>query len=75
MVNLLGEPEHQGEAEYLGMNKILGVSGVYPHLYGKSDTKPYRKMGHVTVVNADIDIAKGVAKEVKDIIKIVSRAE
>lgn len=49
MVNLLGEPEHTGEAYYDGFDKILQEEGIHIHLYGKKITKPYRKMGHVTV--------------------------
>jgi 5-(carboxyamino)imidazole ribonucleotide synthase len=49
MVNLLGEKDHFGTVQYEGLTDIINWAGVYPHLYGKSETKPFRKMGHVTI--------------------------
>jgi 5-(carboxyamino)imidazole ribonucleotide synthase len=51
MVNLLGEPGYEGLARYEGLEKVLAVNGAHVHLYGKKITKPYRKMGHVTIVD------------------------
>ncbi len=73
MVNLLGEPEHNGTAIYEGIEECLAISGVYPHLYGKKETKPFRKMGHVTIVNSDLNTAKAHAKFVKDTLKVISK--
>lgn len=62
MVNLLGEAGYTGEAHYEGIEKILAVSGVHVHLYGKKITKPYRKMGHVTITaNTRAELAEKVA--------------
>jgi len=66
MVNLLGAEDANGEAQYLGMNELLKGSGVYPHLYGKTMVKPFRKMGHVTIINKDLDKAKEIARKIKD---------
>lgn len=72
MVNLLGEPDYSGEAIYKGFNEILGVAGVYVHLYGKRLTKPFRKMGHVTILEKDLAILKKKANFVKDTLKVVA---
>jgi 5-(carboxyamino)imidazole ribonucleotide synthase len=70
MVNLLGEPAYEGPAVYKGLNDVLKFSGVYIHLYGKNNTKPFRKMGHCTIVDDDLLKAKQKARTVKDILKI-----
>jgi 5-(carboxyamino)imidazole ribonucleotide synthase len=72
MVNLLGEPGQQGEARYLGLEGVLSVPGVYVHLYGKKNTKPFRKMGHVTVVDRDIESLRKKATFVKNTLKVVA---
>jgi len=70
MVNLLGEEGFTGPAKYEGMEQLLDMHGVYPHLYGKALTKPGRKMGHVTIVNSDIEKALDTAERVKKTIKV-----
>lgn len=72
MVNLLGEPGFDGEAKYDGFDKVLAVAGVHVHLYGKRFTKPFRKMGHVTIVDADFDSLKKKAKFVKETLKVIA---
>jgi 5-(carboxyamino)imidazole ribonucleotide synthase len=72
MVNILGEPGHEGPAIYKGIEKILKCPGVYVHLYGKALTKPFRKMGHVTIVDADREKAIATAKFVRETLKVVS---
>lgn len=72
MVNLLGEEGHTGEAKYLGMEKVLAVDGIHVHLYGKKVTKPFRKMGHVTIVDKNEESLKKKAKFVKDNLKVVT---
>jgi 5-(carboxyamino)imidazole ribonucleotide synthase len=72
MVNLLGDKEHTGEAYYQNLNEVLSWSGVYVHLYGKKVTKPFRKMGHVTVTRKSLDEAKALALKVKDTLKVIS---
>jgi 5-(carboxyamino)imidazole ribonucleotide synthase len=72
MINLLGEKNHEGPAKYEGLTDAIKYKGVYVHLYGKTTTKPFRKMGHVTVIDDDLSLAKKKAITVKDLIKIVS---
>ena len=72
MVNLLGEKGHEGPAKYEGLIDAMKYKGVYVHLYGKTHTKPMRKMGHVTVVDDDLSLAKKKAITIKDIIKVIS---
>ena len=72
MVNILGEPGHEGPAVYQGIEKILKCAGVYVHLYGKALTKPFRKMGHVTIVDADREKAIEKARYVQETLKVVS---
>jgi 5-(carboxyamino)imidazole ribonucleotide synthase len=72
MVNVLGEPKHEGPAVYQCLEEILKLNGVYVHLYGKALTKPMRKMGHVTVVDADREKAIEKARFVQNTLKVVS---
>jgi 5-(carboxyamino)imidazole ribonucleotide synthase len=70
MVNLLGEDGFTGNAIVEGMDKAISQKGVYVHLYGKKVTKPFRKMGHVTILDEDVSVLKKRALEIKEIIKI-----
>ena len=73
MVNLSGEPGHSGQAVYENLRQILSIPGVTPHIYGKQQTRPFRKMGHVTIVNENIGKAREIAEEVKGLIRVVSK--
>jgi len=70
MINLLGEPGFEGIAQYEGVNDVLKVDGVYLHLYGKKFTKPFRKMGHVTILDDQIDQLIHKANIVKNTLKV-----
>jgi 5-(carboxyamino)imidazole ribonucleotide synthase len=72
MVNLLGEPGFEGLAKYEGINEILQLPGVHVHLYGKRLTKPFRKMGHVTIVDQDVEQLKKKANFVKQTLKVTA---
>jgi 5-(carboxyamino)imidazole ribonucleotide synthase len=72
MVNLLGEPGANGIAVYDGFEEIARMSGVHVHLYGKKYTKPFRKMGHVTIIDQDIDSLKKKATFVKNTLKVIT---
>ncbi len=72
MVNLLGEPAFEGLAKYQGMEEILKLSGVHIHLYGKRFTKPFRKMGHVTIVDSNVETLKKKANFVKQTLKVIA---
>ena len=56
------------------IDKIMKMDGVTPHIYGKKITRPFRKMGHVTIVNENIDEARKVAEKVKEEIKVISKS-
>jgi 5-(carboxyamino)imidazole ribonucleotide synthase len=73
MINLLGEPGHEGAVLVEGMDEALAEKGVYLHLYGKKNTKPFRKMGHVTLLGEDILEVKAKANRIKALIKIKSQ--
>ncbi|NER10483.1 5-(carboxyamino)imidazole ribonucleotide synthase [Muriicola jejuensis] len=73
MVNLVGAEGHEGEVYYENIEKILSLRGVTPHIYGKSVTRPFRKMGHVTIVNEDMEEARKIAGEVKRTINVISK--
>lgn len=72
MVNLLGEPGFSGPARYQGFEELMNVKGVHVHLYGKTQTKPFRKMGHVTIVDPDMDSLKQKANFVKHTLKVIA---
>jgi 5-(carboxyamino)imidazole ribonucleotide synthase len=72
MINLLGEEGFEGPAKYDGMESLLAEKGVFPFLYGKKITKPFRKMGHVTITDSDIDSLMAKARAVKDQIRVIS---
>ena len=72
MVNLVGEEGYTGDAYYKNLEQILSLEGVTPHIYGKKQTRPFRKMGHVTIVNNDISKARKIAELVKKTIKVIN---
>jgi 5-(carboxyamino)imidazole ribonucleotide synthase len=72
MVNLVGSEGYSGQVIYENIEKIMGWNGVTPHIYGKKQTRPFRKMGHVTIVNEDVNEARKIAEEVKNTIRVIS---
>ncbi|SOD13218.1 5-(carboxyamino)imidazole ribonucleotide synthase [Pedobacter xixiisoli] len=72
MVNVLGEKGHDGVAKYDGLEKIMSIEGVYVHLYGKKYTKPFRKMGHLTIVDQNRENAIEKARFVQQTLKVIS---
>ena len=72
MVNLLGEEGYQGPAKYRGLAEVMAEKGVHVHLYGKSNTRPFRKMGHVTITDPDAQELKRKANFVKNTLKVIS---
>tara|TARA_R110002050_G_scaffold18755_7_gene54477 strand:+ start:40941 stop:42113 length:1173 start_codon:yes stop_codon:yes gene_type:complete len=73
MVNLVGAEGYTGDVIYEHMEAILKLEGVTPHIYGKKQTRPFRKMGHVTIVNKDLAVARAIAQKVKETIKVISK--
>ena len=72
MVNLVGDENYKGPVIYENIERILSLEGVTPHIYGKKETRPFRKMGHVTIVNKDLNEARKIAEQVKRTIKVIS---
>jgi 5-(carboxyamino)imidazole ribonucleotide synthase len=73
MVNLVGAEGHTGDVVYENIEEIMDMEGVTPHIYGKRQTRPFRKMGHVTIVHEDINEARQIAQNVKQKIKVISK--
>jgi 5-(carboxyamino)imidazole ribonucleotide synthase len=73
MINLLGEEGYSGPVEYQGLEEILSLSAVHLHLYGKNKTQSFRKMGHITVTDDNIETLKEKALYVKNTFKIISK--
>ncbi|WP_405210959.1 5-(carboxyamino)imidazole ribonucleotide synthase [Dokdonia sp. Asnod2-E02] len=73
MVNLVGDEGYTGQVKYENIEHIMGMDGVTPHIYGKKETRPFRKMGHVTIVDHNIEKARTVAEKVKGSIKVIAQ--
>jgi 5-(carboxyamino)imidazole ribonucleotide synthase len=72
MVNLVGAEGFSGDVIYENIETIMGWNGVSPHIYGKKETRPFRKMGHVTIVNENREEARKIAEKVKNTIRVIS---
>ena len=72
MINLLGEKGFEGKARYENIEEVLHTEGAYIHLYGKEDTKPFRKMGHITVCNSTLEEAKNIARRFLKEVRVIS---
>ncbi len=72
MVNLVGKEGYTGDVIYKNIEEIMKMKGVTPHIYGKKQTRPYRKMGHVTIIHENIDEARKIAEKVKNTIQVIS---
>ena len=70
MINLLGEAGYNGNTVVEGLDKALALKGVSVHIYGKAQTKPKRKMGHITVTANSVSKAKEIAEKAFEYIKI-----
>jgi 5-(carboxyamino)imidazole ribonucleotide synthase len=73
MINLVGEKEFHGPVIYDGLENLLSIPGVFPHLYGKEISKPFRKMGHITITGKNIDELKAKRDKIKGLIRVISR--
>ena len=72
MINLLGEKGYQGSVIYQGLEIAIAIPGVKPHIYGKSETKSFRKMGHITIVAPTLEEAKTNGRKVKELVKVIA---
>jgi 5-(carboxyamino)imidazole ribonucleotide synthase len=73
MVNLVGKEGYKGPVHYKNLEDILAIEGVNPHIYGKKETRPFRKMGHITIVNKNLDTAREIAEHVKETIEVITK--
>ncbi|NAS14168.1 5-(carboxyamino)imidazole ribonucleotide synthase [Poritiphilus flavus] len=73
MVNLVGAEGFRGDVHYENMEEILEIDGVTPHVYGKKQTRPFRKMGHVTIVDTNMERARSTAEKVKKTVRVISK--
>ncbi|MCH1385576.1 MAG: ATP-grasp domain-containing protein, partial [Flavobacteriaceae bacterium] len=70
MINVVGDPGHHGSVQYKGIDEILAISQTQLHLYGKAETRPMRKMGHITLTGTNIDELRQKAAQVKTKLKV-----
>jgi 5-(carboxyamino)imidazole ribonucleotide synthase len=73
IVNLLGAEGHNGPAHYEGLEEVLQIENCFVHIYGKAETKPGRKMGHVTVLSRERQELIHQANRIKQTLKVVSK--
>ena len=73
MVNLVGKKGYTGPVVYKNIDQVLGIKGVIPHIYGKKQTRPFRKMGHVTIIHPKIDTARKMAAQLKETLSVISK--
>ena len=73
MVNLVGKKGYIGPVVYKNIDQALAIKGVIPHIYGKKETRPFRKMGHVTIIHPKIGIARKMAAQVKETLSVISK--
>jgi len=73
MLNLLGEAGHSGPAYYQGLEDVLGLPDVFVHIYGKTTTKPFRKMGHVTILGAHRAELDEKAAAIRSTLKVITQ--
>ncbi|THH35487.1 5-(carboxyamino)imidazole ribonucleotide synthase [Neolewinella litorea] len=72
MINLLGEEGSRGPTRYQGWMDVLAIPEVHPHLYGKAETRPFRKMGHLTALGDTVAMARQRAAQAKSLLRIVA---
>ena len=73
IVNILGAEGHSGEAVYTNLAEVLSMDNVFVHLYGKTQTKPGRKMGHVTIMHTDYQDLRYKANKIKHTLKVEAK--
>jgi 5-(carboxyamino)imidazole ribonucleotide synthase len=72
MVNVIGSEGYSGEAKYMGLNEVLSMDNAFVHLYGKAETRPGRKMGHVTIISSEKQDLIHKANKVKQSLSVIS---
>jgi 5-(carboxyamino)imidazole ribonucleotide synthase len=72
IVNLIGAEGYSGSVVYEGLDEVLKMENVFVHLYGKTTTKPGRKMGHVTIISKDYLDLTHKANKIKHTLKVIA---
>jgi 5-(carboxyamino)imidazole ribonucleotide synthase len=72
MVNIIGEPGYAGKTNYVGIEECLKIDGVHLHLYGKLETRPFRKMGHINIADKDRKKVLENIEKIKSTLKVIS---
>jgi 5-(carboxyamino)imidazole ribonucleotide synthase len=72
MVNIIGSEGHSGEARYTGLNEVLKIDNAFVHLYGKAETRPGRKMGHITIMSSEKQDLIHKANKIKQNLSVIS---
>ena len=72
MVNIIGEPGYAGKTNYIGIEECLKIDGVHLHLYGKLETRPFRKMGHINITDKDRKKVLENIEKIKSTLKVIS---
>lgn len=74
MGNVVGEEGFSGPVVYAGAHELVKQPGVYLHLYGKTETRPFRKMGHITCINPDVEVTRSTVRRLRQTFKIRSES-
>ena len=72
MVNIIGEPGYAGKTNYVGIEECLKIDGVHLHLYGKLETRPFRKMGHINIADKDRKKVLENIEKIKSTLRVIS---
>jgi len=72
MINIIGSEGFSGEPKYEGLDEVLKIDNAFVHIYGKHQTKPGRKMGHVTVISNEKQDLTYKANKIKQLLSVVS---
>ena len=72
MVNIIGEPGYAGKTNYIGIEECLKIDGVHLHLYGKLETRPFRKMGHINIADKDRKKVLENIEKIKSTLRVIS---
>ena len=73
IVNLVGHADYTGKVHYQGLHEVLAMDNVFVHLYGKKETNPGRKMGHVTILSSEPQELIHKANQIKQLLKVISK--
>lgn len=72
MVNIVGEPGYAGKTKYVGIEECMKIEGAHLHLYGKSETRPFRKMGHINIADKDRKKVLENIEKIKSTLRVIS---